>query len=114
MNSRLAHLLLVAVLLLGQFGGYLHETLHHAGVSGQPVTFDASMTGTGSNPASPVDSADHCLLCLSFAALGIALPGLALVLALLTLRFALPASAVLLPAAFRRLANQARGPPVFS
>ena len=115
MSSRVVHLLLVAVLLLGQVGGWQHELSHHLGVPGQGATIDGKATENGSNPASPDDPADRqCLLCLSFAALALALPGALAAVALLALRFALPAGALRLAPAFPRFAHCARGPPVLS
>lgn len=127
MSSRLVHLLLIALLLFGQVGGWLHELSHFAGspgnagdpgsqvrsIPGQATAVDGSATNRGNQPAGPDDPTDQqCLLCLTFAALALALPGVALALALLALRFALPAGAVLLTPALRRFAHQARGPPV--
>lgn len=112
MPPRLVPLLLVALLLLGQVGGWLHEMSHHAGVPGQTLALDAGAAGQGTDRD---DVADRlCLVCLGFAAMTLALPGAVLALALLAPRFARPVAAVRLATAGRRFAHHARGPPAFS
>lgn len=113
MTSRLVHLLLVALFLLGQVDGWLHEMSHHVGHASQPATFEAGVSG-GGNPAAPTDPIDQCLVCLTIAALVVALPTGVMALALLALRFAMPAGAMLLPVAIHRFAHRARGPPAVS
>lgn len=112
MSSRIAHLLLVAVLLLGQVGGWLHEMSHYAGTAGQTTARAVGDTGSGTPPDGFTDQ--QCLVCLTFTAMALALPGFAVPLALLALGFALPAGARLLAAAVRRSAHHARGPPALS
>lgn len=106
MPSRIAHLLLVALLLLGQVGGWLHELSHHAAPAAQAA---AELPDRGDD-----GDRDHCLLCLSFAALSLALLAMLAALALPSLQSALPAAARSLLSAGRWLAYSARGPPRFS
>lgn len=112
MPSRLAPLLLVAVLLLGQLGGWLHEMSHHAGVDRQTLVSDVGGAGKFDDQDGPVDR--RCLVCLGIAALTLALPAGLLALALLAARFARPTFADQLAVACRRFAHQARAPPVLS
>lgn len=112
MPSRLAPLLLVALLLLGQVGGWLHERSHQTGGADQTLAFDLGEAGQSKDQDNPVDR--QCLVCLGVAALMLALPAGLLALALLAPRFARPTGDVLLAVACRRFAHQARGPPALS
>ena len=116
MISKPHHLLFVALLLLGQVSGWLHELSHRAGglaserialfADGQDKAFDGSSL--------PATEDRQCQLCLNFAAMNMVLPGLLLALSLLSLQFAFPGAARQLPIALRPCACSARGPPLFS
>lgn len=115
MRSRLAYLLVAALLLVGQAGGWLHEWSHHAAGPGPVLSLAVPAGEPASGPAAPDDPADRqCLVCVGYAALALALPGLVLALVLLASRFALPAGAVLRPTSAHRAAHRARGPPARS
>lgn len=114
MPLRIAHLLLVLLLLLGQVGGWLHELSHHVA----PVAPAQNVQQVAADFPDQSDDddgdRDHCLLCLSFAALSLALLSTLAALALPSLRLARPAGARLLRSASRWLAYSARGPPRLS
>lgn len=111
MPSRIAHLLFVCLLLIGQVGGWLHELSHHAvPVASVQMQSVSDLPEQGDNDG----DRDDCLLCLSYAALSLAL--LAAIFAFLPSprRFALPAGALLRALAGHGPAHLARGPPRFS
>lgn len=112
MSLRLSRVLLVALLVFGQVGGWLHGLTHFAA----PAVASGFESSAGGNaPAAPADASDDvCLVCLTAAALGLAVVSSALVFALAGLSFALPAAFRRLSRARRGFARSARGPPVFS
>ena len=117
MLSRLPHVLLVALLLLGQIGGWLHELSHHAGgsESGLLTEFVDRQAKGNSGSSLPDDDSDRrCLLCSTFAVLALVFPCLVLALGLLALQFSLPCAARQFTLALRPRAHSARGPPLFS
>lgn len=116
MLPRFVHLLLIAVLLLGQVGGWLHEMSHYDRQDNVMVVAVAAgdLAGGDESPLPAADGDRQCLLCLSFAALALVLPGLLFALFLPALPSIVPADARWRPAMAGRWGFAARGPPARS
>lgn len=117
MFPRFVHLLLIALLLLGQVGGWLHEMSHYADRQGNVMVVPVATGDLSGGDESPLPAADgdrQCLLCLSFAALALVLPGLLFALFLPALPSVVPAGAQWCPAMAARWGLAARGPPARS
>jgi hypothetical protein len=108
MPLRLTRLLLVLLLVSGQVGGWLHAIGHYAA---GPAVVDVH--GGSDVPDSDTDKAP-CLLCLSYAALAVALLSGGMVFVLGGLSFGRPAAVRRSPTYSRSYARSARGPPVLS
>ena len=113
MSLRLRRFLLIALLLLGQAGVWLHGLTHHLEPAAAAMSFDIEAE-SGHTPNDPEEGADACLICLAAAAFGLALLSAWLAFAVPVLGFAQPVS-FLRRLVFRRdWSRSARGPPKFS
>ena len=113
MLLRLRQYLLIALLLLGQAGAWLHGLTHHL----EPVTVESLVghpSGSGHEQDAPDDGVEPCVVCLAAATFGLALLAAGLVFASPLPGFAQPA-AFLRRRVFRRnWSRSARGPPNYS
>ena len=113
-QNRILNILLAAMLLLGQAGGWLHELSHYDG--SRPPGSAAFLTGDpadrGDRGHSSAVADQQCLICLAFAAM--ALPTAVLVVALLAGVFGIHRRTFGCQVRLRWRTPSARGPPLFS